>query len=167
MFCPKCGNFNEDTAVSCSVCNTNLSSISLKDTEQSPYVGFWIRFGARVIDVVLLDIIALIYGFVSGVLFQGSPLLYIYVVLGTFIIAILYFAGFESSKKQATIGKQALGIKVTDYDGSRISFGKAVLRFIVKDITALMLGIGYLAIIFSEKKQGLYDMAAGTVVVYK
>ena len=167
MYCPNCGNFNEDTAVSCSVCNTNLSSINSQNNGQLTYAGFWIRVAARFIDGIFLYIIAFIYGFISRLLFQESPLLHLFVILGIFVIVILYFAGFESSKKQATLGKQAFGIKVTDYDGNRISFGKAILRVVVKDVTALMLGIGYLAIIFSEKKQGLYDMVAGTVVVYK
>ncbi|ETA68013.1 RDD family protein [Methanolobus sp. WCC1] len=164
MYCPKCGNFNEDTAVSCSECNANLSSINSPNNGQLPYAGFWIRFAARFIDGVFLYIFGLIIGVIAGVLFQGSL---VFILLSSIIVGISYFAGFESSEKQATIGKQVVGIKVIDYEGNRISFGKAVVRSIVKDVTALMLGIGYIAIPFSEKKQGLYDMAAETFVVYK
>jgi uncharacterized RDD family membrane protein YckC len=60
-----------------------------------------------------------------------------------------------------------MGIKVTDLKGNRISFAKAFMRHISKLITTAFFGIGYLTIIFSKKRQGLYDMIVGTVVVYR
>nr|WP_319506120.1 RDD family protein [uncultured Methanolobus sp.] len=160
---------NEDTAFSCSKCDTNLSSIPLQGIGQSPYVGFWKRFTAAGIDTIILNVLAFVIGISVVILdiflsFSPSEL-----TLDLFLLFIvfLYYIGFESSEKQATPGKQVVGIKVTDIRGNRISFGRAFFRYVIKFVTALMLGIGYLAIIFSKKKQGLYDMAAGTVVVYK
>ena len=56
-----------------------------------------------------------------------------------FLLPWLYYAVFESSEKQATLGKMALGIKVTGYDGGRISFGKATGRYFAKIISGIIL----------------------------
>jgi len=78
---------------------------------------------------------------------------------------ILYFSWFESSSYQATPGKMAVGMKVVDLNGERISFGKAIARNILKIISGLILGLGYAIIGFSEKRQGLHDIIVGTTVV--
>src|SRR5690606_10177125 len=83
------------------------------------------------------------------------------------IVDWLYFASFESSTKQATPGKMALGIIVTDYEGERISFGKALGRKFAKILSTITLGIGYIMAAFTEQKQALHDMVAGTLVVQK
>jgi uncharacterized RDD family membrane protein YckC len=79
----------------------------------------------------------------------------------------LYFALMESSSKQASLGKMALGIIVTDIEGKRISFGKASGRYFGRILSAIIIYIGYLMIAFTEKKQGLHDMLANTLVVNK
>lgn len=71
----------------------------------------------------------------------------------------------ESSPKQATLGKQALGIYVTDLDGNQITFLKATLRYFAKILSTLILFIGYIMVAFTEKRQGLHDMIAGTLVL--
>ena len=81
------------------------------------------------------------------------------------VIDWLYYSLMESSLNQATLGKMALGLKVTDLNGNRISFGRATGRYFGHYLSALILGIGYLMIAFSEKKQGLHDMIAETLVV--
>ena len=82
-------------------------------------------------------------------------------------MAWIYFAAFESSPKQATPGKMALGIKVTDLNGRRIGFGKATGRYFGKILSFIILGIGFIMIAFTEKKQGLHDKMAGCLVVNK
>lgn len=77
----------------------------------------------------------------------------------------LYFALMESSEKQATLGKMAMGIIVTDLDGNRISFGRATGRFFSKIISCAILFIGYLMAAFTERKQALHDIMAGTLVL--
>jgi uncharacterized RDD family membrane protein YckC len=79
----------------------------------------------------------------------------------------LYFAIMESSPKQATLGKQAMGIFVTDLHGKKISFGKATGRYFGKGISTLIFGIGYLMAAFTDKKQALHDLMAGTLVIRK
>ena len=61
----------------------------------------------------------------------------------------------------------ALGIKVTDLDGNRISFGRATGRHFAKWLSALILGIGYIMVAFTAKKQGLHDQVASCLVVNK
>lgn len=82
-------------------------------------------------------------------------------------ISWLYYALMESSSRQATLGKLAAGIKVTDMNGNRISFLNATGRYFAKILSGLMFGIGYVMIIFTEKKQGLHDIIAGTLVIRK
>ena len=81
------------------------------------------------------------------------------------MLILAYFAGMESSKYQATFGKIVMGIRVTDKNNDAISFGKALLRNLSKYFSALILGIGYIMIIFDDKKQGLHDKIADTVVL--
>jgi uncharacterized RDD family membrane protein YckC len=71
----------------------------------------------------------------------------------------------ESSKKQATLGKQLLGIKVSDEQGRRISFGQSLLRNLGKWLSTLTMGLGYLFGFFDRKQQCLHDKLAGTLVV--
>ena len=82
-----------------------------------------------------------------------------------FIVALLYFAYMESSKHQATLGKIAMGIKVVDHNNQRLEFSKALLRNLSKLLSAFILCIGYIMIIFDERKQGLHDKIADTFVV--
>jgi uncharacterized RDD family membrane protein YckC len=89
------------------------------------------------------------------------------IIMVSFIIQILYYSLMESSKLQASVGKLALGIKVVDMNGNRISFTKAVLRSFGKILSAMIMYIGYLMAAFTEKKQGLHDMIASTLVVKK
>ena len=65
----------------------------------------------------------------------------------------------------ATPGKMACGIKVTDLDGRRISFGRATGRFFGKILSTLILLIGFLMQPFTARKQALHDILAGTLVV--
>jgi len=76
----------------------------------------------------------------------------------------IYEAAMESSSKQATLGKMALGLKVTDEQGRRISFGRATARYFSKIISGMILLIGYIMAGFTARKQALHDMIAGTLV---
>jgi len=82
-----------------------------------------------------------------------------------FTIAGLYFSLFESSVSQATPGKMALGIKVTDANGQRLSMGHALGRWFSALLSYLTLYIGFFMAGFTERKRALHDMVAGTLVV--
>ena len=77
----------------------------------------------------------------------------------------IYEASMESSARQATVGKMALALKVTDLEGRRISFARASGRHFAKYISGMILLIGYIMAGFTERKQALHDMIAGTLVV--
>ena len=76
----------------------------------------------------------------------------------------IYEAVMESSSKQATLGKMALGLKVTDLEGRRISFARATGRHFAKLLSGMILLVGYIMAGFTERKQALHDMIAGTLV---
>lgn len=91
----------------------------------------------------------------------------IIMVILSIIIQWLYFALMEASSHQATLGKMAIGLYVTDLEGNRISFGKATGRYFGKIISGLILNIGYILAGVTEKKQALHDMMAGCLVLRK
>lgn len=125
------------------------------------YAGFWKRFAAYIVDVIALIVIGIIVRLILHLLHAPGG---IYYPVGI-VIYWLYFAYQESSVKQATLGKQALGIKVTDLEGNRISFARATGRYFAKYVSSFILMIGWIMAAFTEKKQALHDMIASTLVV--
>ena len=147
------------------------------------YAGFWKRFAARLIDQLLMGVVAIIFvipllmmlGLGIGNISDGDfdmnlfvAFLGIIVLFACFLLVIqwLYYALMES-KKGATVGKMALGISVTDMDGNRISFGRATARYFAKIISGLTLGVGFLMAGFTQQKQALHDIIAGCLVINK
>lgn len=136
--------------------------------------GFWRRLGAYAVDWVVLRLICAPLNFL---LFmhtdffnwaseeETGPPFYVFLLIGGIIW--LYWTLFEASKLQATPGKLALGIRVTDFDGRRATFGKAALRNLAKFLSLLPFGAGFLMIAITSKKQGLHDLLAGTLVLRK
>jgi uncharacterized RDD family membrane protein YckC len=133
------------------------------------YAGFWWRFLAYIIDGVILNVINYALGFAVGMLFfsrnpEGAGLAGGLVGIAS---TWLYYGLMESSSNQGTLGKMACGLKVTDLNGERISFGKASGRFFGMIISGMILLIGYLMCIWTERKQCLHDIMAGTLVIKK
>ena len=133
------------------------------------YAGFWKRVAAAIIDMVSLMFMgAFIGGFVGGIYgaltgtAAGSHILGRAVGI---LLGWLYYAIMESSQKQATLGKMAVGIKVIDKSGEAVSFARATARHFAKILSAMSLGLGYIAVAFTKKKQGFHDMIAGCLVV--
>lgn len=127
------------------------------------YASFGKRFLAALLDGIILSIINILVSFVLGLILgrAGSQIS----SLAGILIAWLYYAYQESSDKQATLGKQAMGIVVTDLEGKRIDFIKATIRYFSKIISSLILLIGYIMAAFTERKQALHDIIAGTLVL--
>ena len=149
---------------------------------RADYAGFWIRFLASLIDGLILSPLIFIFLLVvAGVGFgigaaasrssraeEFAPFL----VLGFLLFYVLFLVGVwlyhalcESSSLQATLGKKALNIQVTDLEGHRVTFGRASGRHFAKIISGMILNIGFIMAGFTEKKQALHDMIAGTLVV--
>lgn len=81
------------------------------------------------------------------------------------VIKFIFSVGFEGSKRQATIGKILVGVKVTDTRGRPIGYGIALVRNSAKLVGVLTLGIGFLSGFFDRKQQCLHDKIAHTWVV--
>ena len=134
--------------------NSRLQPVSTAGA--APYAAFWKRAVALCIDGLLLLIVSAL---LSAMIVPEA----INVIL--LIAGWLYYTIMESSHRQGTVGKMALGIKVTDMDGNRIRFSKATGRYFGQVLSVLILGIGYLMAAFSEKKQSLHDRLAGCLVL--
>jgi uncharacterized RDD family membrane protein YckC len=85
--------------------------------------------------------------------------------LALFLVSWFYFALFESSARQATPGKMMLGLFVTDLEGRRISFARALGRTLAKVLSKAFCYLGYIAAIFTQRNQALHDMLAATLVL--
>jgi uncharacterized RDD family membrane protein YckC len=136
--------------------------------------GFWRRFWAYLIDalIVLLALypirLLLGFGFLEPTHTVGTPYppsLIVYYLVGG-IVAWLYWALMESSNLQATLGKIAMGIVVTDEYGNRISFGRATGRELSKGFSAILF-IGFIMAAITKTNQALHDKIARTLVLMK
>ncbi|HCM75692.1 MAG TPA: RDD family protein [Cytophagales bacterium] len=154
------------------------------------YAGFWLRFVAYIIDYILIWVVQAfiaipilgmvgisfasragdmstmdegeMLGMFAGIMAAAGA-----TALLTTILVILYFTLMESSKYQATVGKLALGLIVTDENGEKLDMVKALIRNLSKILSSMILLIGYIMVGFTEKKQGLHDIIAKTLVVKK
>ncbi|MDJ0736219.1 MAG: RDD family protein [Nostocaceae cyanobacterium] len=95
------------------------------------------------------------------------PIEAIFIAASTELWKWIYFSYFESSHKQGTPGKMALGIVVTDLNQNRLSFAQANIRYWSKTLSALTILIGFIMSGFTKKKQALHDKIAETFVVKK
>jgi uncharacterized RDD family membrane protein YckC len=141
------------------------------------HAGFWRRVVAYIIDWFIMmpvlfamelfwvfrPMMALARG--SDAPLPAGHILLFYLL--AILIPWLYYAICEASKWQATPGKLALGLRVTDEYGHRIGFGRATGRFFGMFVSGLIMDVGYMMAGFTAKKQGLHDMMAGCCVVRK
>jgi len=147
------------------------------------YAGFWLRFVAWTIDRIVLQvagsIITLPFAASVGIrelmrthpsspedfipLFENMRKFFLIIL----VLEWLYYALLESSAWQATLGKKALGLEVTDLTGARVTFGRATGRYFARYISFFTIGIGYIMAGLTAKKQALHDMIAGALVIRK
>jgi len=158
------------------------------DPEQ-PYAGFWVRFAAISVDVIVLNLIL-------SVLLTGAslalPLIGIAVlgstdavqamderqamILGAWMAAAagvaslaalpIYFGIQHASRHQATIGKRCFELRVVAADGARVGLGRAAWRGLAYVLSALPLYLGFVMAAFTRDKRALHDVLAGTRVCY-
>jgi uncharacterized RDD family membrane protein YckC len=125
------------------------------------YAGFWIRVAAALIDAFLLW---LLQWLVSLFLIESGVGVGVFVT--PLVINLFYYAAMESSSRQATIGKLAVGIKVGDSNGEQLTFTHALGRYLSKIVSVLTLFIGYMMAGWDPKCQALHDKIANTYVFY-
>lgn len=133
------------------------------------YASFLKRTGAYLVDSIIYGIIVLAIYFVIFLCFGAEHALSVVSggwgsIIGA-IVFVLYYACQEASAKQATIGKIIFGLKVTDLNGQPLSFGRALCRMLGFYVSMLILYIGFLMCLWTEKKQCLHDMMAGCLIV--
>lgn len=195
MYCSKCGALMADGTMFCSACGQAFSTAAViarpmnaqvATAPRVEYGGFWLRFLAYLIDgaVILIGIcvVAIPLVFLTGL---GAYLSHvnpgedwdengawaIIVVIFLFataslVVTWLYHALMECSEWQATVGKKALGLVVTDMEGRRVSFWRATGRHFAKIVTNMIpLFIGYIMAGFTDKRQALHDMIAGCLIL--
>ncbi len=150
------------------------------------YAGFWRRLAAFVLDWLMLQMLLTplsIFVLVDGKnpvnefmkqYVNHQPLIippvdavirFILVIIASSLITFFYYASFESSRFQATPGKIAIGIRVSDMLGQRLSFWRAAGRYAGKLVSNLTFFIGYIMAGFTPKAQALHDELADTLVV--
>lgn len=148
------------------------------------YAGFWRRFVAFLVDWIALQIVSFVIApllTLAGVPldpFEGQPPSFPDLVnrpdliekllpaaLAGAVLGWLYYALLESSPWQATLGKKAIGLRVTDLAGRRISFLRATGRHFAKLLSWFTLTIGFILAGLTAKKQALHDIIADCLVI--
>ena len=143
-------------------------------SENQKYAGFWWRFLAGIIDLIILYIVIFILGFISGYIFLTD-----YMDVDTFfytqwilnilsgLISLLYYVLFQKSSKQATPGMMIVGIKIYDEELQRVGFWRLTGRYFTTGLSNLILWIGFFMIGWTKRKQGLHDILARTIHLKK
>jgi uncharacterized RDD family membrane protein YckC len=189
QFCQKCGDglsvglTQVSPAVPTQVYAT-APAVAYSTVPTAPYGGFWIRLLAHLIDHVILGAVAapLFFILVLPAMLrvineaernqEPSPEMIVAIVSSIFIYVVLAFVGqwlyealLTSSSWQGTLGKRVLQLKVTDELGNRIGFGRATGRFFAKILSSMFFCIGFIMVGLTDRKRGLHDMLAGTLVM--
>ena len=118
------------------------------------YAGFWQRFLAGIIDLIILIVIEVILIFIPIIGW----------ILSLFV-TWLYFAVQHSSTKQATFGMRALDIRITDENHGKIGFWRATGNFYLTVISAFVVFIGFFMIAFTSRKQGFHNLISRTLCI--
>jgi uncharacterized RDD family membrane protein YckC len=141
------------------------------------YAGFWIRFAARVVDAILLNVIFLIVRLPFGVAmftpgiardpgalvaFAGATILITLIS----VVATACYEIFFIGTRGATIGKMIFGLKVIRADGGPVSIGLSTGRYFAQWISAITFGIGYIMAGFDDQKRALHDRICETRVIH-
>jgi uncharacterized RDD family membrane protein YckC len=147
-------------------------------TTDRRYGGFWRRLAAYIlVDLPLEIVLGLTLGLMMGaavglggsLVGANDPEILAVAewvgMFGGFVLTWMYSAGLESSPWQATLGKKLFGLVVVDLAGNRLSLARATGRFAAKFLSGLFFGLGFIMIGRNERKQGLHDDLAHTLVL--
>jgi len=126
-------------------------------------MGFWIRLAAYLIDGVLLGMID---AFVIATIFDVDPqsLDLSWADAVSYLMYAAYFT-IGVAVWSTTIGKRIFGMSVVRMDGSRVGVGRALVRYLLYSLSALILLIGFIMVGVREDKRGLHDLICDTQVV--
>lgn len=152
--CPRCSKVNEPGAAFCFSCGLPFDDHIRSDmaTEDRTRAGFWVRFCAMMIDLIIVGIIdSIVFGLTQS-------------ELAVTIINMLYWT-LGVSQYEGTVGKRVLGLRVLRTDLSRCGFWQAFARQLCYALSFLLLCIGFFMVGLRQDKRGLHDLICGTVVV--
>ena len=121
--------------------------------------GFWIRFAAAIVDNLVYGIPVGIVAAALGMERGGQQVL-------SLLVGGVYFILQESGPTGQTVGKKLCRIRVVDQTtGGTIDQGKAAVRYLVKLVSGLICGLGYLWMLWDGDKQTWHDKASQTYVI--
>ena len=139
---------------------------------QGQYAGSASRFASYVIDLVASTIIfSLTLSLISYLweIVTGSPVSWhrssIVVLIIYIAWQVLYF-GFQWAGDGSTWGEALLGVQVVRADGRRLHAWQGWVRSLTFPLGFLTLGLGFLGILVHREHRAVYDLIAGTAVVY-
>jgi uncharacterized RDD family membrane protein YckC len=140
---------------------------------QVEYGGFWIRFGAKFIDGLILWVVQMVFYFpfmffmASNEPSETGSIVALIMLYGIQFLFAFAYPTFFIGRYQATLGKMACGLKVVMDDGGRVTYLRAFARSAAEILSALILYIGYFMAGFDEEKRTLHDRICSTRVVRK
>jgi len=179
--CSQCGrSFPEDQVVRfegkpiCGACKPMFVQRLKEGLSLDPalrYAGFWIRFGAKIIDGLITTIVswvltiplALVTASAEGGISFG--LMAVQQLIGI-LIPVMYNTWFVG-RFAATPGKMACGLRVVSAEGGQIGYGRALGRTFAEWLSAMILLVGYIMAAFDSEKRALHDRICSTRVVRK
>lgn len=154
----------------CRDCTTTTASRPRPSASVSQdYASFWRRLGAHVIDSVIMNVVIIGASFVMGLgagamgMVEPTAITILGGVIGG-VIPMVYFIWFWT-KKGATPGKSAMGLRVVGADGSALTGMQSFIRFLGYIVSSLFFCLGYLWMLWDDEKRCWHDMMAGTRVV--
>ena len=182
--CPRCNSTNEESSIYCYSCGYRFDEAQSRQSSSSRNYApqydadansrsglpadFFQRLFAYLIDVVCVWVLL-----IASVLFfstmessgsdpvGSSPLVCFIFAFGPLYFSVL--VGVWST----TVGKLVFRLRVVRNDGSKVGIGRAFARYLCYTISFLILGIGFLMILFRPDKRGLHDLICDTKVVYR
>lgn len=183
-FCPRCGH-TQFAPQAAAVFTAQVPSQPAAGA--MGYAGFWRRFAAFAIDWLLCGALSYVVvellvspwfkPLIDGPTLEVTdpPLLHL-LELDTaggittwvlhFVVIAAYYVFQEAGRHQAALGKRAMGLIVADMQGQRISHGQAFGRWAATLLSTPFFA-GYLLSLFTQRRQTLHDLMAGTVVLYR
>ena len=186
--CIGCGSQNVLTSEYCYKCGLKLPQPVAGYQSPVQYGGFWERLGASLIDGLVLIVPIIIvsipffvkffnwvedysrnyngyyyynyYGNFTGAFFAW----YFLWVLAVYVVEIAYYT-ISVGVWDTTIGKRAVGLKIVRTDGSKVSYARAFGRSLAYMLNGFTYSLSFLVIVFNEKKRGIHDYMADTIVI--
>jgi uncharacterized RDD family membrane protein YckC len=143
-------------------------TIQEPDTASIRFAGFWMRFWAYLLDLIVIGSIERL---IINPLFRifEIPLMefnmFAPISIASAIIFYLYFVLMTKYFHQ-TLGKMVFGLRVVDLKSEKLSWGTILFREWIGRFISATIVVGYIVVAFLPKKQGLHDLFTDTSVIH-